>query len=102
MKKMTVQQMDIAVEKGEKLVLLDNLVLNTGGYERQHPGGKFTIIKNFGRDISKFYYGGFALVQKQGAYGVYTHSEASRQIVKQMIVGYIEGQEHLVDVTSTV
>ena len=30
----TAQQVDIAVERGEKLVLLDNLVLNTNGYER--------------------------------------------------------------------
>ena len=30
----TAQQVDIAVERGEKLVILDNLVLNTNGYER--------------------------------------------------------------------
>lgn len=49
------------------------------------------MIKNYGRDVSKFYYGGYALVQEKGAYGVYTHSESSRQIVKQMIVGYMAG-----------
>jgi hypothetical protein len=52
--------------------------LNTNGYERLHPGGKFVLIKNFGRDISKFYYGGYALMQEKGAFGVYTHSETSR------------------------
>ena len=78
MKMYTAQMVDIEVERGEKLVILDNLILNTNGYERQHPGGKFTLIKNFGRDISKFYYGGYALVQSKGAYGVHAHSEASR------------------------
>ena len=58
----TAQQVDIEVEQGQKLVILDNLILNLNGYERQHPGGKFTLIKNLGRDISKFYYGGYALV----------------------------------------
>ena len=33
-KEYTAQQVDVAVEKGEKLVILDNLVLNTNGYER--------------------------------------------------------------------
>ena len=78
----TAQQVDISVEQGFKLVILDNLILNLNGYERQHPGGKFTLIKNLGRDISKFYYGGYALVQKEGAYGVHAHTEASRAIVK--------------------
>lgn len=30
----TAQQVDIGVEKGEKLVILDNLILNLNGYER--------------------------------------------------------------------
>ena len=81
-KEYTAQMVDIAVEKGEKLTILDNLILNTNGYERIHPGGKFTLIKNFGRDVSKFYYGGYALVQGKGAFGVHAHSEASRMIVK--------------------
>ena len=33
-KRYTAQQLDIEVEQGEKLLLLDNLVLNTNGYER--------------------------------------------------------------------
>lgn len=33
-KRYTAQQMDIEVEKGEKLFVLDNLVLDTNGYER--------------------------------------------------------------------
>ena len=62
MREYTAQQVDIGVERGEKLVILDNLILNLNGYERYHPGGKFTLMKNLGRDISKFYYGGYALV----------------------------------------
>ena len=101
-KEYTAQQVDIGVEKGEKLVILDNLILNLNGYERQHPGGKFTLIKNLGRDISKFYYGGYALVQNQGAFGVHAHSEASKRIVKQMIVGWTQGQQYVEDISTTV
>jgi cytochrome b involved in lipid metabolism len=31
------------VEKGEKLVILDNLVLDVTGYSTHHPGGKYFI-----------------------------------------------------------
>ena len=34
MKMYTAQMVDIEVERGEKLVILDNLILNTNGYER--------------------------------------------------------------------
>lgn len=54
-------EIEHAVSNGDSLVICDNLVLRTGGYERIHPGGKFTILKNFGRDIAKFYYGNYSL-----------------------------------------
>lgn len=74
LREFTAQQVDKAVELGQKLVILDNLILDSNGYERIHPGGKFTLIKNFGRDISKFFYGGYVLVNGKGSYGVHSHS----------------------------
>lgn len=41
-------------------------------------------------------------MQSKGAFGVYTHSEASRSIVKSMIVGWMQGQEAVADVTTTI
>ena len=55
------KEIEEAVESGDPLVICDNLVLRTAGYEKIHPGGKFTIRKNFGRDIAKFYYGNYTL-----------------------------------------
>lgn len=46
------------IEEGRKLILLDDLVLDVEGYMFVHPGGKFLIENNVGRDISKFFYGG--------------------------------------------
>ena len=57
----TPMEIEHAVSRGDSLVVCDNLVLRTEGYERIHPGGKFTIAKNFGRDIAKFYYGNYTL-----------------------------------------
>ena len=56
---------DRAVQNGEKLVILDDLVLDVTEFINVHPGGRFTLTKNFGRDISKFLYGGYKLVNTQ-------------------------------------
>ena len=50
-------------------MVFDNLVLDLKKtsipivtYTGLHPGGKFVLDKNYGRDISKFLYGGYTLV----------------------------------------
>lgn len=49
------------IAAGDKLVILDDLVLDVSQYISCHPGGKFLLEHNFGRDISKFFYGGYSL-----------------------------------------
>ena len=58
----TPRRLDKAIANGEHLVVLDNLILALHGYQKLHPGGKFLIEKNYGRDISKFFYGGYVMV----------------------------------------
>lgn len=60
----TPDEIDSQVDEGKPLVVFDNLVLNLNGYERIHPGGKFNLIHNLGRDISKFFFGGYNLVNE--------------------------------------
>ena len=38
-----------------------------------HPGGKFVIEHNIGRDISKFFFGGYSLEYSSGLH-THTHS----------------------------
>ena len=49
------------------LVILDDLVLDVGKYEEQHPGGLFVLKHNIGQDISKFFHGGYSLEDNLGA-----------------------------------
>ena len=42
-------------------MILDDLVLDIENYMDNHPGGRFLLEHNIGRDISKFFYGGYAL-----------------------------------------
>ena len=73
LKTWTPTQIEETVEYGDTLVICDNLVLRTDGYEKIHPGGKFVITKNFGRDIAKFYYGNYSLTNGKLT-GAHTHS----------------------------
>ena len=52
---------DRAVQNGQKLVILDDLVLDVTEFINFHPGGRFTIRHCIGRDISKFFFGGYSL-----------------------------------------
>lgn len=49
------------VRSGEKLVVLDDMVLDIGAFSYHHPGGQFLLDYNIGRDVSKFFYGSYAL-----------------------------------------
>ena len=82
----TPKQIEKAVGSGEPLVVLDNLVLSMNGYERIHPGGKFLLTRNYGRDISKFFYGGYAMVPETLPH---THTPAALKICEALVVGVV-------------
>lgn len=57
----TEEEFENKVQAGEKLVIVDDLVVDIGSYAYSHPGGAFLIEYNLGRDVSKFIFGSFAL-----------------------------------------
>ena len=64
-------------------------MLDVTDFMFNHPGGKFTIENNIGRDISKFFYGGYAQdnidIGPRGPKFV-AHSNMARAQVQSMIV----------------
>jgi stearoyl-CoA desaturase (delta-9 desaturase) len=70
------------LKRGRKLVLLDDLVLDITEFVSEHPGGKFVMNHNVGRDISKFFFGGYCLEDndKPNNRG-HNHSVYARMIV---------------------
>jgi len=84
--RITRQDFDIMVARGEKLVLLDDMVLDVAKFKSEHPGGQFLIDFHIGRDVSKFFYGGYVL-ENQSGMTPYTHSNVARAIVNGMIIG---------------
>jgi len=79
-----------------RLVILDNLVLDLGsdmkGYAIHHPGGKFILERNIGRDISKFFFGGYSMIKDQK---MVIHSAMALAICDKMVVGYLKDQEQV-------
>ena len=49
------------IKQGRKLFVLNEFVLDVTDFVASHPGGRFVIETNVGRDISKFFYGGYCL-----------------------------------------
>lgn len=65
--KMSISEFHEWIKSGKRLVLLDNLVLDLGRFSMIHPGGKFALQRTVGRDISKFFYGGFHILSELGS-----------------------------------
>jgi cytochrome b involved in lipid metabolism len=92
---MTEEEFEKRVKNGEKLVILDNMVIDIGTYAYAHPGGAFLLEYNVGRDISKFFYGGYALdgngndPSKQYTER-YAHSNMARKIANNNRIGTLK------------
>ena len=54
-------------------------------FANSHPGGRFLIERNAGKDISKFFHGGYNLEPQNGGWN-HKHSNYARTIVSDLIV----------------
>lgn len=83
---MTDKEFEMEVRKGvKKLVILDDLILDITNFTNSHPGGRFLLEKNTGRDISKYFHGGYSYEPIQKASN-HKHSNYARTIVNDLIV----------------
>jgi cytochrome b involved in lipid metabolism len=69
--------------------VLDDLVLDISSFKLSHPGGKFVLEYNVGRDVSKFFYGGYTLETSSGL-KPHTHSNMARYIANSLIIARLE------------
>ena len=58
---MTLDQFEDLILAGRKLVILDDMICDVEPFLLTHPGGIFVLERNIGRDVSKFFFGGYAL-----------------------------------------
>jgi cytochrome b involved in lipid metabolism len=64
------------------------MVLEVSRYLDEHPGGKFLLEHTIGRDVSKFFYGGYALDGNNTRKGSKrkNHSNVARSVVEQLAI----------------
>ena len=81
-----------AIVNGRKLVILDEFVLDVSKFIDYHPGGRFVLMQNIGRDISKFFHGGYSLEDNLGGSPPrgYTHSALARIVVNDLAIAMYE------------
>ena len=72
--------------QGRRLAILEDMVLDLEGYENLHPGGTFLIEHNIGKDVSKYFYGGYSLEPSKVVHG-HAHSQNARRIVNDLAIG---------------
>ena len=70
-------------------MILDDFVLDITRFLLEHPGGTFSLKQNIGRDISKFFHGGYSLENKIKVHE-HRHSNDARKIVNDLIIGKLE------------
>jgi len=61
-------------------------------YAKYHPGGTFTISGNYGRDISKFFYGGYAMENILEKPKTHAHTNQARAIVNRYAIAVLADQ----------
>ena len=88
---MSRSEFDKAINRGRKLVIMDELVLDVEKFIDQHPGGRFVLTHNIGKDISKFFYGGYSLednLRGGSPANGFTHSTFARKVVNDLAIAH--------------
>ena len=65
------------------------MVLDIGDYIPRHSGGRFSLEANIGRDVSKYFYGGYSLENIMPV-KPHTHSNDARRLVDKYVIAYLE------------
>lgn len=86
---MTSEEFESLIQQGRNLVILNELVLDVSDWLGRHPGGLWVLKHNIGKDISKFFYGGYS--QDGNRDGVpsnpgHTHSNFAREAVNKVVI----------------
>lgn len=80
-------QFNNMINAGKKLVLFNNFIVNVENFMDEHPGTRFVISHNIGKEIGKYFYGAYSLEQDVAPYA---HSSYAANLIKRLTVGKLE------------
>jgi hypothetical protein len=89
----TLDEFESRIVDGEKLVILEDMILDISTFAYAHPGGAFLLEHNIGSDVTKFFYGAYALDQNSNAMGdsnTHVHSNIARKIAIKHVIGILK------------
>ena len=69
------------------MVILKDMVLDLSEYKFSHPGGKFVLEKCVGRDISKYFDGGYSF---ESSTKPWIHSNLALKTCTKICIGTLE------------
>ncbi len=76
-------------------MLLDDLILDVDAFQYEHPGGLYLLANTIGRDISKYFYGGYS---HEPGYPEHSHSRQAREVVASIAIGKLKSGRDINDV----
>jgi hypothetical protein len=75
------------LRSGEQLAIFNDYVIDLSKFKSNHPGGTFVIHHNIGRDVSKFFYGGYSMdINSQPHF----HTNIARIVMNSLIVAKLQ------------
>ncbi|CAN0446560.1 unnamed protein product, partial [Ascophyllum nodosum] len=94
----TIDEFNYKVLNGMSWVMVDGAILDVGNFSRRHPGGARVIVNALGTDITSELKGedlkgedvsaGYAM-----SFSSNQHSENAWELVRSMVVGYIDEED---------
>ena len=72
---------------------MNDIIIDMKSYAKSHPGGLFLLDKNVGRDIGKYFDGGYQMENNCGL-RPWNHSYQARLIIDKLAIGYLIGKSH--------
>lgn len=81
------------IRSGQELVIIDDMVIDVSRFMLQHPGGQFSLRQNIGRDVSKYFHGGYSM-ENISKVDNHRHSRDAQMIVNALTIGrYVDKAE---------
>lgn len=83
--------LDTQLKQGKQYVLLDNLILDVTHFITHHPGGSQSLKRTIGKDISKYFFGGYSLEGNlTNRPLLHSHSNYAIKIVNDLVVAVLD------------
>lgn len=88
----TTLQLNSMVRGGQKVVLFNNHILDVESFMDEHPGTRFVIAENIGRDIGKYFYGAYSV---EADVAPHTHSTYAATLIEKLTIGKLRPNRNM-------